>query len=302
DYTQDLTKGRRVKSICTAGVSSLTSLQYIDQEEAYTKMVLHAIHLAESYSRIIVRRRRTDQSLHGLELSPGISQSLPRRRPLLLGFTVHAALPPPGARGGMQWRKGGSPAGRTKPDAAKKVPSLSDAWPIRHASHRDPHPAIVPPSGKQEHDHYDRSMYMKPQVEAKREKEPKKPVHQETPERLHAVHEGDEGEGHRRWHALTREEQAKYYELARKERQLHMQLYPTWSARDNYEAGLSGVAGEKSKADWGKKKRRKREKLQDSNTDPGSPKKCRARFGLNQQTDWCGPCRCVTKHPAPPSP
>lgn len=27
--------------------------------------------------------------------------------------------------------------------------------------------------------------------------------------------------------------------------------------------------------------------------DPGSPKKCRARFGLNQQTDWCGPCRCV---------
>ncbi|KTF85654.1 hypothetical protein cypCar_00043529 [Cyprinus carpio] len=28
-------------------------------------------------------------------------------------------------------------------------------------------------------------------------------------------------------------------------------------------------------------------------SDPGSPKKCRARFGLNQQTDWCGPCRCV---------
>ncbi|XP_016402386.1 transcription factor 7-like, partial [Sinocyclocheilus rhinocerous] len=38
----------------------------------------------------------------------------------------------------------------------------------------------------------------------------------------------------RRWHALTREEQAKYYDLARKERQLHMQLYPSWSARDNY--------------------------------------------------------------------
>ncbi|XP_054999976.1 transcription factor 7 isoform X2 [Sorex araneus] len=79
----------------------------------------------------------------------------------------------------------------------------------------------------------------------------------------------------RRWHALSREEQAKYYELARKERQLHMQLYPGWSARDNY----------------GKKKRRSREKQQESNTDPGSPKKCRARFGLNQQTDWCGPCR-----------
>nr|XP_025038464.1 lymphoid enhancer-binding factor 1 isoform X4 [Pelodiscus sinensis] len=52
----------------------------------------------------------------------------------------------------------------------------------------------------------------------------------------------------RRWHALSREEQAKYYELARKERQLHMQLYPGWSARDNY----------------GKKKKRKREKLQES--------------------------------------
>ncbi|CAH2274990.1 transcription factor 7-like 1 [Pelobates cultripes] len=48
----------------------------------------------------------------------------------------------------------------------------------------------------------------------------------------------------RRWHSLSREEQAKYYELARKERQLHSQLYPTWSARDNY----------------GKRKKRKREK------------------------------------------
>nr|XP_033942988.1 lymphoid enhancer-binding factor 1 isoform X7 [Pseudochaenichthys georgianus] len=55
----------------------------------------------------------------------------------------------------------------------------------------------------------------------------------------------------RRWHALTREEQAKYYELARKERQLHMQLYPGWSARDNY----------------GKKKKRKREKMQESAPD-----------------------------------
>ncbi|KAK1800330.1 hypothetical protein P4O66_005476 [Electrophorus voltai] len=47
----------------------------------------------------------------------------------------------------------------------------------------------------------------------------------------------------RRWHSLSREEQAKYYELARKERQLHSQLYPGWSARDNY----------------GKRKKRKRE-------------------------------------------
>uniref|UniRef100_A0A3Q1ICS2 HMG box domain-containing protein n=1 Tax=Anabas testudineus TaxID=64144 RepID=A0A3Q1ICS2_ANATE len=154
-----------------------------------------------------------------------------------------------------------------------------------------PHPAIVPPTGKQEHDQYDRGM--KPQVEAKREKEPKKPVIKKPLNafmlymkemRAKVIAECTLKESAainqilgRRWHALTREEQAKYYELARKERQLHMQLYPTWSARDNY----------------GKKKRRKREKQQDSNTDPGSPKKCRARFGLNQQTDWCGPCRCV---------
>ncbi|XP_061596508.1 transcription factor 7 isoform X10 [Cololabis saira] len=145
-----------------------------------------------------------------------------------------------------------------------------------------PHPAIVPPSGKQEHEHYDRNMYVKPQMETKREKEPKKPVIKKPLNafmlymkemRAKVIAECTLKESAainqilgRRWHALTREEQAKYYELARKERQLHMQLYPTWSARDNYEAGLSGVAGEKSKADWGKKKRRKREKQQDSNT------------------------------------
>ena len=47
------------------------------------------------------------------------------------------------------------------------------------------------------------------------------------------------------WHSLSREEQAKYYEQARKERQLHMQMYPGWSARDNYAQS--------------KKKKRKRE-------------------------------------------
>ncbi|XP_028450678.1 transcription factor 7 isoform X9 [Perca flavescens] len=129
-----------------------------------------------------------------------------------------------------------------------------------------PHPAIVPPTGKQEHDQYDRGMYVKPHMEAKREKEPKKPVIKKPLNafmlymkemRAKVIAECTLKESAainqilgRRWHALTREEQAKYYELARKERQLHMQLYPTWSARDNY----------------GKKKRRKREKLQDSNT------------------------------------
>ncbi|XP_056909876.1 transcription factor 7 isoform X1 [Takifugu flavidus] len=159
-----------------------------------------------------------------------------------------------------------------------------------------PHPAIVPPTGKQEHDQYDRGMYLKQEV--KQQKEPKKPVIKKPLNafmlymkemRAKVIAECTLKESAainqilgRRWHALTREEQAKYYELARKERQLHMQLYPTWSARDNY----------------GKRKKRKREKLQDSGADPGSPKKCRARFGLNQQTDWCGPCRWVTSiHP-----
>lgn len=45
------------------------------------------------------------------------------------------------------------------------------------------------------------------------------------------------GPGDTQWHSLSREEQAKYYEKARQERQLHMQLYPGWSARDNYGYG-----------------------------------------------------------------
>ena len=55
------------------------------------------------------------------------------------------------------------------------------------------------------------------------------------------------------WHSLSREEQAKYYEKARIERQRHMQLYPHWNARDNYRYGA-------------KKKKRKRDK----SDDPGS--------------------------------
>uniref|UniRef100_A0A2I3LDL5 Transcription factor 7 n=1 Tax=Papio anubis TaxID=9555 RepID=A0A2I3LDL5_PAPAN len=152
-----------------------------------------------------------------------------------------------------------------------------------------PHPAIVPPSGKQELQSFDRNL--KTQAESKAEKEAKKPTIKKPLNafmlymkemRAKVIAECTLKESAainqilgRRWHALSREEQAKYYELARKERQLHMQLYPGWSARDNY----------------GKKKRRSREKHQESTTDPGSPKKCRARFGLNQQTDWCGPCR-----------
>ncbi|XP_044735883.1 protein pangolin, isoforms A/H/I/S isoform X2 [Chrysoperla carnea] len=77
----------------------------------------------------------------------------------------------------------------------------------------------------------------------------------------------------RRWHALGREEQAKYYELARRERQLHMQLYPDWSSRAN--------------ASRGKKRKRK----QETNEGGNSMKKCRARYGLEHQSQWCKPCR-----------
>ncbi|XP_031621993.1 putative mediator of RNA polymerase II transcription subunit 26 isoform X2 [Contarinia nasturtii] len=81
----------------------------------------------------------------------------------------------------------------------------------------------------------------------------------------------------RRWHSLSREEQSKYYEKARQERQLHMELYPGWSARDNY--------GYVSK----KKKRKKDRSPADSGGN--NMKKCRARFGLDQQNQWCKPCR-----------
>uniref|UniRef100_A0A8C0S095 Transcription factor 7 n=1 Tax=Canis lupus familiaris TaxID=9615 RepID=A0A8C0S095_CANLF len=127
-----------------------------------------------------------------------------------------------------------------------------------------PHPAIVPPSGKQELQPYDRSL--KTQAESKVEKEAKKPTIKKPLNafmlymkemRAKVIAECTLKESAainqilgRRWHALSREEQAKYYELARKERQLHMQLYPGWSARDNY----------------GKKKRRSREKHQESTT------------------------------------
>ncbi|KAJ8022907.1 Transcription factor 7-like 2 [Holothuria leucospilota] len=82
----------------------------------------------------------------------------------------------------------------------------------------------------------------------------------------------------RRWHALSREEQAKYYELARKERQLHMQLYPGWSARDNYATAC-------------RRRKKRKDKSQGDASDPSTPKKCRARFGVDQQDFWCKPCR-----------
>nr|CAD7428862.1 unnamed protein product [Timema monikensis] len=72
------------------------------------------------------------------------------------------------------------------------------------------------------------------------------------------------------WHSLTREEQAKYYEKARQERQLHMQLYPGWSARDNYGYGA-------------KKKKRKKER---STSDTGGTNISWHALGREEQAKY----------------
>ena len=79
----------------------------------------------------------------------------------------------------------------------------------------------------------------------------------------------------RRWHGLPREEQAVYYEKAREERQKHQQLYPNWNARDNYNRTKD------------KPKKRK----VDKNDPTANIKKCRARYGIEQPSLWCKPCR-----------
>ncbi|XP_043911795.1 transcription factor 7-like 2 isoform X7 [Protopterus annectens] len=166
--------------------------------------------------------------------------------------------------------------------------------PPHHSLHTTgiPHPAIVTPTVKQESSQSDvGSLHSSKHQDSKKEEEKKKP-HIKKPlnafmlymkeMRAKVVAECTLKESAainqilgRRWHALSREEQAKYYELARKERQLHMQLYPGWSARDNY----------------GKKKKRKREKQAGETNDANTPKKCRALFGLDRQSLWCKPCR-----------
>ncbi|XP_018653369.1 putative pangolin [Schistosoma mansoni] len=81
----------------------------------------------------------------------------------------------------------------------------------------------------------------------------------------------------KKWHELTREEQTKYYELARHEKELHQQLYPNWSARDNYA--------------YHARRRKPAVAMTASELSGGNLKKCRARFGLEHQNMWCKPCR-----------
>ncbi|CAG4962413.1 unnamed protein product [Colias eurytheme] len=83
----------------------------------------------------------------------------------------------------------------------------------------------------------------------------------------------------RRWHSLSREEQAKYYEKARQERQLHMQLYPGWSARDNYGYGS-------------KKKKRKKDR---GPAELGGIGPLETRRGMGRHVD-----ACTLAYPSPP--
>ncbi|RXN09721.1 transcription factor 7-like 2 [Labeo rohita] len=192
--------------------------------------------------------------------------------------------------------------------------------PPHHSLHTTgiPHPAIVTPNVKQESSHSDiGSLNSSKHQDAKKEEEKKKQPHIKKPlnafmlymkeMRAKVVAECTLKESAainqilgRRWHALSREEQAKYYELARKERQLHMQLYPGWSARDNY-----------GKKDFYRPRQIHWIQFISLSalfpdfisplrwlplpffvtSDLSAPKKCRARFGLDQQNNWCGPCR-----------
>ncbi|XP_053267619.1 transcription factor 7-like 1-A isoform X2 [Pleuronectes platessa] len=122
-----------------------------------------------------------------------------------------------------------------------------------------PHPAIVPTGGEQQPGCSSQSRKSMP--EAHQEKEEEKKPHIKKPlnafmlymreERPKVVAQCNVKESAtinqilgQRWHSLSKEEQSKFYELARQERLLHSKLYPGWSARDNY----------------GKKKKRKRTK------------------------------------------
>lgn len=74
----------------------------------------------------------------------------------------------------------------------------------------------------------------------------------------------------RKWHALNRSEQAKYYEMAKREKELHAQKYPGWSARDNY--ALSS-----------KKKKRRIDSV-DHSSDSDSSRPNKLRYNINKTT------------------
>ncbi|CAF0861486.1 unnamed protein product, partial [Adineta ricciae] len=129
-----------------------------------------------------------------------------------------------------------------------------------------------------------------------------------------------------KWKELPRAEQDKYYELAKEERNRHMQLYPGWSARDNYglkkkrqssgHTPLLNNANKKAPREnnsmvnspghlshssphrFGQPHHLINSPHMNSNKNPMqlendclNQKKCRARFGLEGQSQWCKHCR-----------
>ncbi|CAO4360677.1 unnamed protein product [Caenorhabditis nigoni] len=82
----------------------------------------------------------------------------------------------------------------------------------------------------------------------------------------------------KRWHDLPKEEQQKYFEMAKKDRESHKEKYPQWSARENYAVNK-------------KKPKRKRDKSVVSGSENNDQKKCRARFGVTNTSMWCKPCQ-----------
>uniref|UniRef100_A0A182P5V0 ceramide glucosyltransferase n=1 Tax=Anopheles epiroticus TaxID=199890 RepID=A0A182P5V0_9DIPT len=65
----------------------------------------------------------------------------------------------------------------------------------------------------------------------------------------------------RKWHSLSRDEQSVYYDKARQERQLHMEMYPGWTARDNYGYGSKKKRKAKKKDQLGSEPPNRRKKI-----------------------------------------
>ena len=82
-----------------------------------------------------------------------------------------------------------------------------------------------------------------------------------------------------KWHTLSREEQSRYYEMARQQRQLHMQLYPNWTMRDSVASGAA------------RKRRNKRDKAADGGrnsinkpTQTNPHRNIESKYSQQQQT------------------
>lgn len=77
------------------------------------------------------------------------------------------------------------------------------------------------------------------------------------------------------WNQMTEEEKKPYFELAKVEKDKHAKDHPNWSARDNY----------------GINKKRRKSKEEESPGEGNGGRKCRARFGVENQDSWCLQCR-----------